>query len=168
MSDGSQMPVHSQLISISGPGYGGRNAAVIGSSTVWALPSVARLEEGQGAAIGAGAGAAVGILGALAAKGYPTIVTPEAVLTFRVDQPIVVATDHAPQAFRYAGPGDYNQPRFASQLEWAGLLRRITAPVTSVDIPTIRTMVTDIPTIPTMDRASESVLDSAAAGANRL
>jgi hypothetical protein len=66
--------------------------------------------RGEGAAIGAGAGAAAGILGALAAKGYPTIIRPEAVLTFRVDQPIVVATDHAPQAFRYAGPGDYNQP----------------------------------------------------------
>ena len=108
--DGSQTPVHSQLISISGPGVGGRNAAVIGSTTVVGAAIGGAVGYGTGAAIGAGAGAAAGILGVLAAKGYPTVIRPEAVLTFRVDQPIVVATDRAPQAFRYAGPGDYSQP----------------------------------------------------------
>jgi hypothetical protein len=112
--DGSQMPVHSQLISISGPGVGGRNAAVIAGTTVTGAAVGGIVGAGQGAAIGAGAGAAVGLLGALATRGYPTIIRPEAMLTFRMDQPIVVATDHAPQAFRYAGPGDYDQPRFAT------------------------------------------------------
>ena len=107
LSDGSQVPVHSQLINISGPGYGGRNAAVVAGTTV----TGAAIGGIVGAAIGAGAGAAVGLLGALATKGYPTIIRPEAVLTFRMDQPIVVATDKAPQAFRYAGPADYEQPR---------------------------------------------------------
>jgi len=108
--DGSQTPVHSQLISISGPGVGGRNAAVIGGTTVTGAAVGGVVGAGTGAAIGAGAGAAVGILGALATKGYPTIIRPEAVLTFRTDQAIVVATDRAPQAFRYAGPADYSQP----------------------------------------------------------
>ncbi len=108
--DGSQTPVHSQLISIAGPGSGGRNAAVIGTTTVVGAAIGGAAGYGTGAAIGAGAGAAAGILGVLAAKGYPTIIRPEAVLTFRTQEPIVVATDRAPQAFRYAGPGDYNQP----------------------------------------------------------
>jgi hypothetical protein len=110
LADGSQMPVHSQLISIAGPGSGGRNAAIIGSSTVVGAAVGGAVGYGTGAAVGAGAGAAAGILGALATKGYPTVIRPEAMLTFRVDQPIVVATDRAPQAFRYAGPQDYSQP----------------------------------------------------------
>jgi hypothetical protein len=108
--DGSQMPVHSALVSHTGPGNGGRDAAVIGTTTVVGAAAGSVADFGRGAAIGAGAGAAAGIIGVLAAKGYPAVVTPESVLTFRVEQPIVIATDRAPQAFRYAGPGDYNQP----------------------------------------------------------
>lgn len=110
LADGTQIPVHSQLISISGPGSGGRNAAIIGSSTVVGAAVGGAVGAGSGAAIGAGAGAAAGILGAIATRGYPTIIRPEALLTFRVNDPIVVATDRAPQAFRYAGPADYSQP----------------------------------------------------------
>ena len=62
---------------------------------------------GEGAAIGAGAGAAAGIIGVLLTRGRPTYITPEQVLTFRVENPIVISTDRAPQAFRYVGPGDY-------------------------------------------------------------
>ena len=112
--DGSQVPVRSQLINITGPGYGARNGAIVAGTTVTGAAIGGIVGAGQGAAIGAGAGAAVGILGALATKGYPTIIRPEAVLTFRMDQPIVVATDKAPQAFRYAGPGDYEQPRMST------------------------------------------------------
>lgn len=110
LADGSQSPIHSQLISISGPGSGGRNAAVIGSTTGVGAVVGGAVGYGSGAAIGAGVGAAAGILGVLAAKGIPTVIRPEAVLTFRTEQPIVVATDRAPQSFRYAGPGDYDQP----------------------------------------------------------
>lgn len=110
LADGTQVPVHSALVSLSGPGSGPRNAAVIGSTTVVGAAVGGAAGFGTGAAIGAGAGAAAGIIGVLAAKGVPTIIRPEALLTFRMDQPIVVATDRAPQAFRYAGPGDYQQP----------------------------------------------------------
>jgi hypothetical protein len=108
--DGSQIPVRSALVSHTGPGEAGRDAAVIGTTTVVGAAAGAAADFGRGAAIGAGAGAAAGIIGVLAAKGYPAVVTPESVMTFRVDEPIVVATDRAPQAFRYAGPADYNQP----------------------------------------------------------
>jgi hypothetical protein len=110
LMDGTQVPVHSQLISITGPGNGPRDVAVVGSTTAVGAVIGAAAARGTGAAIGAGAGAAAGLIGVLAAKGIPTIIRPEAVLTFRMDQPIVVATDRAPQAFRYAGPGDYEQP----------------------------------------------------------
>ena len=110
LMDGTQLPVHSQLISIAGPGEAGRDVAVVGSTTAVGAIIGAAAGRGTGAAIGAGAGAAAGLIGVLAAKGIPTIIRPEAVLTFRMDQPIMVATDLAPQAFRYAGPGDYEQP----------------------------------------------------------
>jgi hypothetical protein len=115
LADGTQVPVHSQLISLAGPPKGGRNVAIVGGTTAVGATAGAIAGGGEGAAIGAGAGAAAGLVGALLTKGYPTVIPPEAALTFRMDQPITVATDHAPQAFRYANPGDYNQPQFASR-----------------------------------------------------
>lgn len=110
LMDGTQVPVHSQLISISGPGVGARNVAVVGSTTAVGAVVGAAAGRGTGAAIGAGAGAAAGLIGVLASKGIPTVIHPESVLTFRMDQPIAVSTERAPQAFRYAGPGDFEQP----------------------------------------------------------
>jgi hypothetical protein len=57
------------------------------------------------------AGAAAGIIGVLLTRGKPTYISPEQVLTFRVENPIVISTDRAPQAFRYVGPGDYQAPQ---------------------------------------------------------
>ena len=107
---GEQVPVHSQLISHTAPGSVGRDAAAIGTTTAVGAAVGAAADFGRGAAIGAGAGAAAGIIGVLLTKGHPTIIYPESVLTFRVESPIVVSTDRAPQAFRYVGPGDYSQP----------------------------------------------------------
>jgi len=45
----------------------------------------------------------------LLTRGRPTEVYPEMVLTFRIEAPVTVATDRAPQAFRYVEPGDYNR-----------------------------------------------------------
>jgi len=115
LADGTQVPVHSQLISLSGPPNGARNATIVGGTTAVGAAAGAIAGAGQGAAIGAGAGAAAGLLGVLLTKGYPTVIPPEAMLTFRMDQPITVATDRSPQAFRYANPGDYDQPRFATR-----------------------------------------------------
>jgi hypothetical protein len=57
-----------------------------------------------------GVGAAAGIIGVLLTRGQPTIIYPEQLLTFRIDAPVTIATERAPQAFRTVEPGDYNQP----------------------------------------------------------
>jgi hypothetical protein len=46
----------------------------------------------------------------LLTRGQPTVIYPESVLTFRIDQPVTIATDRAPQAFRYADAQDYGGP----------------------------------------------------------
>ena len=53
-----------------------------------------------GAAIGAVAGAMAGAIGTSLASGRPTVLYPETILTLRVETPITISTDRAPQAFR--------------------------------------------------------------------
>ncbi len=109
--DGDQVPVHTSLVNRNGPTSEGRDAVGIGAATgIGAIIGAGAggwHNQGEGAAIGAGAGAAAGIIGVLLTRGKPTYISPEQVLTFRVENPIVISTDRAPQAFRYVGPGDY-------------------------------------------------------------
>lgn len=105
--DGDSVPIHSQLINRTGPTSVGRDVAGVAGTTALGAAVGAAADWGRGAAIGAGAGAAVGILGVLLTRGQPTIIYPEQMLTFRVEQPVTIATDRAPQAFRYVGPEDY-------------------------------------------------------------
>ena len=107
LADGSTVPIQSQMINRNGPTSVGRDAAAIGGTTALGAAIGAGVDWGRGAAIGAGAGAAAGILGVLLTRGRPTIIYPESTLTFRIDSPVDVATDHAPQAFRYADQQDY-------------------------------------------------------------
>jgi hypothetical protein len=114
--DGQQLPIHSQMVTRSGPTSEGRDAAAIAGTTAMGAAIGAAADWGRGAAIGAGAGAAAGIIGVLLTRGAPTVVYPESVLTFRIEAPVTVSTDRAPQAFRYVEPGDYdraNQPQVA-------------------------------------------------------
>jgi hypothetical protein len=115
--DGHQAPVQTSFISRNGLPTGGRNAAVIGGTTAVGAGVGAVAAGGTGAAIGAGAGLAAGTLGALLTPGYPTLVYPEQVLTFRVENPIVISTGRAPQAFRPVGPQDYQQAGDAPRLQ---------------------------------------------------
>jgi len=107
--DGQVAPIQSQLITRNGPTSVGRDAGAIAGTTALGAAVGAAAGWGRGAAIGAGAGAVVGTLGVLLTRGHPTIIGPEAVLTFRVEAPITIATDRAPQAFRYVDPNDYNR-----------------------------------------------------------
>jgi hypothetical protein len=116
--DGNQVPLHTSLVNRNGRTSEGRDAVGVGAATgigaIIGAGAAGPYEAGEGAAIGAGAGAAAGIIGVLLTRGKPTYLTPEQVLTFRVENPIVISTDRAPQAFRYVGPGDYQsdqQPR---------------------------------------------------------
>ena len=112
--DGDQVPIRTQLVTRNGSTSEGRDAVGIGAATgigaIIGAGAAGRHEVGEGAAIGAGVGAAAGIIGVLLTRGNPTVIHPEQVLTFRVENPVTISTDRAPQAFRYVGPGDYQQP----------------------------------------------------------
>src|SRR5581483_9373367 len=107
--DGQQLPIQSQMVTRSGPTSEGRDAGAIAGTTAVGAAAGAAADWGRGAAIGAGAGAAAGIIGVLLTRGAPTVVYPESVLTFRVEAPVTIATDRAPQAFRYVAPEDYDR-----------------------------------------------------------
>jgi hypothetical protein len=38
------------------------------------------------------------------------VIAPEQVLTFRMEAPVTISTDRAPQAFRYVQPNEYDRP----------------------------------------------------------
>lgn len=113
LADGQQVPLRTQLIGRSGPTSEGRDAAAIGATTATGAAIGAAAGWGTGAAIGAGAGAAAGVIGVLLTRGHPTVIYPESVLTFRIESPVTISTDHAPQAFRYVTPDDYQQQQYA-------------------------------------------------------
>jgi hypothetical protein len=91
------------MINRNGPTSNGRDAGAIAGTTALGAAIGAGVGWGTGAAIGAGAGAVVGIAGVLLTRGRPTIIYPESVLTFQTKAPVEIATDHAPQAFRFVG-----------------------------------------------------------------
>jgi hypothetical protein len=108
--DGQQVPIQSQLVNRNGGTSVGRDAAVIGTTTAVGAAAGAAADWGRGAAIGAGAGAVVGVIGVLLTRGEPTVIYPESVLTFRIEQPVTVSTERAPHAFRYVDPNEYDRP----------------------------------------------------------
>ncbi len=107
--DGQQVPLRTQLIGRRGPTSEGRDAGAIAATTATGAAIGAAAGWGTGAAIGAGAGAAAGVIGVLLTRGEPTVIYPESLLTFRIDSPVTFSTEHAPQAFRYVTPDDYQQ-----------------------------------------------------------
>jgi hypothetical protein len=108
--DGQQVNLQTQLISRDAHSTAGRDVAAVGATTGIGAVIGAAADWGRGAAIGAGAGAAAGLAGVLLTRGAPAVVYPESLLTFRVTAPATVATDRAPQAFRYVDATDYQQP----------------------------------------------------------
>jgi hypothetical protein len=108
--DGAQVSIRSAWITRTGPGSGDRSAAAIGTTTaLGATIGGAASGTGEGFGIGAAAGAAAGVIGVLATRGRPTVVYPESLLTFRIEDPVTVSTTQAPQAFQYVGQGDYER-----------------------------------------------------------
>jgi len=109
--DGQQLPIQTQLVGRNARTTNGRDAAAVATTTGVGAAIGAAADWGRGAAIGAGAGAAVGLAGVLLTRGAPAVIYPETLLSFRVDAPVTVATDRAPQAFRYVDPNEYrDQP----------------------------------------------------------
>lgn len=105
--DGQVLPIRTQLVQSSAGPSNGRDAAVIGTTTVLGAAIGAIAGGGEGAAIGAGAGAAAGIAGVLTTRGRPTVLHPETLLSFRMDVPLAVSTENSRVAFHPAGEGDY-------------------------------------------------------------
>ncbi len=108
--DGQVLPIQSQLINRNGSTSVGRDAGAIGTTTAVGAAVGAGAAGGVGAAIGAGAGAVASTVGVLLTRGHQTIIGPESVLTFRVEAPITISTDRAPQAFHYVEPNEYSRP----------------------------------------------------------
>lgn len=107
--DGQQVPVSAQFIERHGDTSYGRDATAIGVTTGAGAAIGAGVGGAGGAAVGAGAGLLVSTVGVLFTRGHPTVLYPETVMTFRIDQPVSISTEHAPQAFHYISPGEYEQ-----------------------------------------------------------
>jgi hypothetical protein len=108
--DGQQLPIQTQLISRSGPTSEGRDASSIASTTVLGAAIGTAADWGRGAAIGAGVGAAAGVVGVLLTRGHETVIYPESLLTFRIEAPVTISTERAPQTFRWVERDDYDRP----------------------------------------------------------
>ena len=110
--DGQQIPLQSQLINRTGPTSVGRDVAAVAGTTALgaAIGSASTWDRGFGAGVGAGAGAAVGLVGVLLTRGHATVIYPEQVLTFRIEAPVTISTERAPQAFQYMDPREYERP----------------------------------------------------------
>ena len=128
LADGTQAPLQSKLVTTQGrtTPAGVQAGTVVGTTAVGAGIGAAA-GWGTGAAIGAGAGAAAGLIGVLATRNHPSVVYPESMLTFQVDQPVLVSTANAPQAFRFVGPQDYARPQ-TTQVLRTGPPRPVAAP----------------------------------------
>jgi hypothetical protein len=108
--DGQQLPIQSELLTRTGPTSVGRDVGAVAATTGVGAAIGAGVNGGVGAGVGAGAGLIVGLAGVLLTRGHPTIVYPETVLTFRVNQDVTISTEHSVQAFRFVQPSDYAQP----------------------------------------------------------
>jgi hypothetical protein len=111
--DGQQLPIQTQLVGRTGHSTTGRDVAAVATTTGLgaAIGAASTWDQGRGAAIGAGIGAAAGLAGVLLTRGAPAVVQPETLLSFRIENSVTVSTDRAPNAFRYVDPNEYrDQP----------------------------------------------------------
>jgi hypothetical protein len=112
--DGTQIPVKTELVKNVRPnaGVGGRDVAGVAATTGVGAIIGGAVNGGEGAGIGAGVGAAAGIVGVLLTRGRPTVIPPESLLTFRVDEAVTINTEQGQVAFQPASQDDYgNGPR---------------------------------------------------------
>ncbi|MFL6448203.1 MAG: hypothetical protein ACJ746_11015 [Bryobacteraceae bacterium] len=126
--DGQQIPIQTQLIDRKGDTSVGRDVAGVAGTSGMGAAIGAAAGWGRGAAIGAGAGAAVGVLGVLLTRGEPSVIVPEQALTFRLEAPLAINTDRAPQAFRYVQPNEYDRPSFSQAPYPSGAPQYVAAP----------------------------------------
>ena len=105
--DGQQLPVKTQLIERRGDTSVGRDVGAVGVTAGAGAAIGAGVAGGFGAGVGALAGAAISTIGVLVTRGKPTVVYPETALTFRLESPLRISTEHSAQAFQPATQQDY-------------------------------------------------------------
>jgi hypothetical protein len=109
--DGQQVPISTQFISrAGGTTPGGQEFGTVAATTGLGAAIGAAAGWGTGAAIGAGAGAAAGLIGVLVTHNHASVIYPEQMLTFRLEAPVFISTEHGQQAFRYVQPNEYDRP----------------------------------------------------------
>lgn len=97
--DGQQAPILTELWKASGgTSHGADAATIVGGSALGAAIGAAA-DWGKGAAIGGGAGALAGIGAVLLTRGRPTVVPPEAELSFKLVDPVKIDTTKSQSAF---------------------------------------------------------------------
>jgi len=106
--DGQQLPLQTQLFQTSAGTSHDRDAAVVGTTTVVGAVIGAIAGRGTGAAIGAGVGATAGIIGVMSTPGRPTVISPETVLSFRLQAPVTISTENSQFAFQPVTQSDYD------------------------------------------------------------
>lgn len=109
--DGQFVPIHTRLWRESAGTSHGQDAATIGTTTALGAAIGAAANGGTGAAIGAGSGAAAGIAAVLLTRGHPTVISPEAPLTFELVNPVEIDTTQSEQAFLPVTQSDYDRGR---------------------------------------------------------
>jgi hypothetical protein len=98
--DGQQMALQTQLFQTSAGSSQGRNVAAVGTTTSIGAIIGAIAGGGTGAAIGAGLGATAGIIGVMSVPGKPAVISPETVLSFRLQAPVTISTENSQFAFQ--------------------------------------------------------------------
>ena len=106
--DGQQLPLQTQLFQTSAGTSHGQDAAVIGTTTGIGAVIGAIAGRGTGAAIGAGVGATAGVIGVMSTPGRPTVISPETVLSFRLEGPVTISTERSQFAFQTVTQSDYD------------------------------------------------------------
>jgi hypothetical protein len=105
--DGQVLPVRTQLLQSSAGTSNGRNAAAVATTTGVGAVIGGAAEGGEGAAVGAVIGATAGIIGVMSTRGKPTVIAPESMLTFRLEEPLRISTEQSQMAFQPVRPSDY-------------------------------------------------------------
>ncbi len=112
--DGRQIPVRTQLIQSSGGTARGRDAGGIAAASGTGAMIGAAAGGGAGAAIGAAAGAMAGVIGVLSTRGPTAELYPETILTFRLEEPVVLSAQQGRHVFQPVTAADYSSPSQAN------------------------------------------------------
>jgi hypothetical protein len=106
--DGQQLNIDTQLMQNSTSGSSrGRDLATLGTATGVGAAIGGAAAGGEGAGVGAVIGATAGVLGVMATPGRPTLIAPESLLVFRLQNSVPISTERSQFAFQPVnGPQD--------------------------------------------------------------